>query len=149
MNMRLPKLSIAFCCVLYYVPLVCMGNQGALARCKRALTSACSDLRLAHAEEELARQECLAAKPGFEQLRRLSVCLDAFEITRMHEERVAQLKQQEYIEQQLFQVRKEERRKKNEAHELRINTLIQEHAERKRLQAKQPIAQVAQEFTWY
>lgn len=63
--MRLSKLSIALCVVLYYIPLACMGNQGALEQCKRALTSARSDLRQVRIEEEAARQECLATNPGF------------------------------------------------------------------------------------
>ena len=85
----------------------------------------------------------------FRAIEALSLCLDAFEITRMHEERVAQLEQQKSLEQQLNQARKEARRKKHEAHELRIDALMQEYAERKRLQATQPIDEAAQEFTWY
>lgn len=149
MNMRLSNLNIALCCVLYYVSLTCMGNQDTRIQCSRALTSAHSDLRLAQSEEAATREECLATKPGFEQLRRLSVCQDAMGITRMHEERIAQLEQQKNLEQQLDQARKEERRKKHQAHELRINTLIQEHAERKRLQVKSRIDQATQEFTRY
>lgn len=47
----------------------------------------------------------------FRQLRRLSLCLDAFEITRMHKERVARLEQKKRLEQQLSQ---NEKRRKTE-----------------------------------
>jgi hypothetical protein len=147
MNRCLSKLCTTFCVMPYAAPLVCMGNQDALVQCWRALTSARSDLRQAEIEEAILTDRCLATKPSFEQLRRLSLCLDAFEITRTHEGRVAQLEQQARLEQALIdQAREEERRQKRLEREVGLNAFAQQCADMRQArvhaeQAKKPSEQ--------